>query len=613
MDLILSLSGDTTASHAALVDLQSNLLPATYHGRPIADTLEILESHLVGRRPTVNAAMATAGATTQSVVQSVLKEHLALSAGAPGGASAALGAGSAAVDKDGQATTLANFKALEAQMPGYNLLTEAGRRDALTAALAPGVVVIATRVLFREYSVEKSDKGHADRMVARNETLCTISGLRPHLHEYFNWFMRYDPATAAVDPRLLKYEFATLSKRRLLDQLTSLALDQIDLIAAPGGMLGYFYWRDALPRPRKIDPRDYYCNVATVTELSEFAGKLLSAFGPPTTLPAGASGYTFTSFCGFYIETLKLAARLPLLQEQYEHLAACDGFFRAALICMRVTLQAVINHADVGSQTLQVALIADDADPIAGLKRLAVDVDDKARARANLGALLPTTTGAAHAVDFNNLRLSDTAWTKQSTAAKKRKVGAGADYSQSSYSGDDGLFDPFTAALEEDDFEAEPSPRAVGGGGNPLPPGSLSRSWKWLDQAKRKLVISGRVWNITELAKHLGCAASGVDAPCWPYVLCLCEDKNRPSRCPAWNAKDHGTENGKPHAWLAKIDAHALKESHSRAATVEEKKGISTDVDWAKRGGKGRGDGRGRGRRARGRQGGSHFRRPSHP
>ena len=344
----MRLSGDDAASHAALVNIQNNLLPTASRGLPLADVIEEIETTLVGRRATINTAMAAPGHTLVSVVTSLLDEHRNLSAGAPGGAVAALGAGATSVDKDGQATTLAAFKALEARMVGYNLLTEVGRRDALAAALAPGDVVLATRVVFREYDISKPDKG-CDRMATRNSMLGELSNLRAHLHEYINWYMRFDMNARAAIPRLEKYEFASLSDRRPLDLLTSLALDQMDLIAAPHGMLGFLYRRDALAAPISIDVRDYYCTVSVISDLSDFVSKLLKSFGVPDVLPAGANGYTFATFCAFYSAKLKLAGRLPLLLDQYEHLEACSEQFKAALVCMRITLQAVLGHADVGS------------------------------------------------------------------------------------------------------------------------------------------------------------------------------------------------------------------------------------------------------------------------
>ena len=586
-------------SHAALVNLQNNMLQPAYHNLPLADVAEALESQLASRRPTINAALARPSPTLHTVVASLLNENLVLAAGAPGGASAALGAGLASVDKDGHATTLAPFKILEAAMPGYNLLTEVGRRDALAAALAPGNLVLVLRVVLREL-------GSADRMATRNPMLGAFSGLRPHFHEYLNWFMRVNIATGVVNPRLQKYEFASLTDRKQLDHLTALQLDKVDLVSAPHGTLGYFHRRDALAKPLHVDPRDYYVIPNLVTELAEFGGRLLEAIGLPQTLPAGAVGYTFSSFCLFYVEKLKLAGRLPLLRDQYQHMADCDEQFRSALACIKITLQAVVGHTDVGSQIMQIALLADDSEPIARLKQLEADVDRKVQARLDLAGLLPSTSSAASAVDFHNLRLSDDVWAAAKKSVLKRKAG------------------------EREEEEPNPLDEQLGAGKDKdvaLPPGVLAGSWKWLDAGKTLICVSGRVWNLKELAKHLGVPIHGPTAPCWPYVLSLCEDKNRSARCDRWETSGHGGAGSPPHKCLSKIDAAALAGTYSQPATEEQKQGTSKKVDWSKApakfqkskkgrgpGGRGADAGRGRGR-GRGRQqsGEQSFRRPFSP
>ena len=71
-------------SHAALVNLQNNMLQPAYHNLPLADVAEALESQLASRRPTINAALARPSPTLHTVVASLLNENLVLAAGAPG-------------------------------------------------------------------------------------------------------------------------------------------------------------------------------------------------------------------------------------------------------------------------------------------------------------------------------------------------------------------------------------------------------------------------------------------------------------------------------------------------------------------------------------------------
>ena len=611
MGVIIAQSSDTAETHAALISLQNSLLPAAYHNSPLADVIERLETALAGRRPTINTALAAANPTLQTVVASLLDENAALAAHAPGGGLGISGTGSTVGNRDGHATTLAPFKALEVQMVNYDLLTEAGRRDAMTAALAPGNLVLVTRVLFREFALDKPQQG-ADRMAASNSMLTSFNSLRAHLHEYINWYMRVDHGTFVVDPKMMHYEFASLHDRGLLGQLTACAMDEMDFVKAPRGMLGYFQRLSALPKPLVVDKADYYCTAGGMASLSTFVSKLLRSVGVPEALPPGAKGYTFATFCAFYVEKLQLAGQLALLKEQYEHLAACDSLFRSALACMRVTLQSVIYHADVGVQTLNIAILAEDADPIIYLKLLATQVEDKARARYQLGALLSVNPSAAPAVDFNNLRLSDSAWA-QMQSKKRKQVG---DASSAS-----GGASASTALVYDADGDVVPGLVPHGTGGGPgaggavaLSPGSLAKSWKWMNPAHSSILVSGRVWNLKEIAGHLHIPMAGAKAPCWAYFLSPCAEQNRSARCDRWGQAGHKTDDDAAHAFT--INQSELFEAFSRPATAAEKVGLVRQVQWtqpAGRGGRGRGKGKGKGKgsRGRGRQGQADFRVPS--
>ena len=621
-----------------MINLQNNMLASVYRAQPLGEIIEHLERAVANRQATIDEALNAPNPTIASVTDALLKENTTLIAGAMSSGSTPMGisSGAAAVDRDGKATTTALFKVLERNITGYNLLTETGRRDALTAGLASGDTLLVTRVLFREYHAGKEIEEKRDRMATRNDMLGSYNGLRPYLHEYFNWYMRYDVSTGAENPRLRKYEFASLQDRSLLVQLTSLQVDQMDFVAAPGGMLGYYQHRDAWSTARHIDPRDYYCSVRTVYQISEFMSKLLSSFGIPEALPVGAAGYTFKTFCDFYVRMLQLAERVPYLHDQYEHLAACDAQFRAALASMRIVLQAVLGHQDIGSQTFKVAILAEDSEPIKRLKALETEILRKIDVRADLGSELPRHHNAAPAVDIQNLKLSDPTWGKIQKPKGKRKSATTGDGDleppdkKGALPAQGDLAEAQNALLAEQAQVAHLKRKLleVGAEGGlseeelarlgkvvkadgALPPGVLAGSWRWLDAAKHKLCISGRVWNVKELAKHLGVPIHGHNAPCWPYVLALCEDKNRPARCDHWGEKGHASAKDHAHKCLDKINSAALKDQYSTVATKEDKANTSKEPDWSKAPqqsakGKGKGRGKGRGRGARGRGRGQH-------
>ena len=146
----------------------------------------------------------------------------------------------------------------------------------------------------------------------------------------------------------------------------------------------------------------------------------------------------------------------------------------------------------------------------------------------------------------------------------------------------------------------------------------MVESWRYMDEEKTFLLVSGYVWDLKKLAKALGMPLKG---PCWPYLLTRCANKNRPSRCDKWGKKGHENANSTAHKFTIDIEAAAKK--YARIATPDEKKDLLKAPDWetinaegAGRGrGRGDGRGRGRGREARGRarspgRGGQRFGQP---
>ena len=83
-----------------------------------------------------------------------------------------------------------------------------------------------------------------------------------------------------------------------------------------------------------------------------------------------------------------------------------------------------------------------------------------------------------------------------------------------------------------------------------LPPGCMAESWRYMDEEKTLLLISGYVWDVKELAKGHGMPLKG---PCWPFLLTRAADQNRPSRCDKW-----GHENEKSTAHKFSIDHYLL-------------------------------------------------------
>ena len=123
----------------------------------------------------------------------------------------------------------------------------------------------------------------------------------------------------------------------------------------------------------------------------------------------------------------------------------------------------------------------------------------------------------------------------------------------------------------------EPSPQGpLDEGRSFLQPGSLSIASRYLNEG-RDLVTSGRVWHLQRIAAHLGVPLRGL---CWPFLLSLCADQNRPLRCKHWGQRNHETATSAAHLLRLPpgmhFDRHLLSTSQrfSRPATREEKAGL---------------------------------------
>ena len=123
----------------------------------------------------------------------------------------------------------------------------------------------------------------------------------------------------------------------------------------------------------------------------------------------------------------------------------------------------------------------------------------------------------------------------------------------------------------------EPSPPGPPKEG--MPPGPLPEASRYLNEGK-DLVISGRVWHLPKIADHLGVPLRG---PCWPFLLSLCTDQNRPLRCRHWGQRNHESATSAAHLLtlpsgrlFGQLDRHLLSTDPrlSREATKKERAGL---------------------------------------
>lgn len=84
------------------------------------------------------------------------------------------------------------------------------------------------------------------------------------------------------------------------------------------------------------------------------------------------------------------------------------------------------------------------------------------------------------------------------------------------------------------------------------------------------LLISGKVWDLRPLARHLNVR---IDAPCWPFLLCAAPDYNRPARCDKWGLPGHRNATDSAHRIPGRsaLDLEALAQRFYRPMTPEER------------------------------------------
>ena len=580
----------------ALRVLQKAMLPSELHDARLAAVLGQIETQLANRLPTLNHVLAKANVSLSDVTAALIAENAVMTQAGQSAANTIVGRGApgGGADADGLALAHQSFKNVELALGQFDLTSEAGQRDAITSILAVGDCILAARILLHPFPKT------ADLASTRNATCIAINGLRPQLYNYFNHVLRLDTsgAAAVIPPHMKRYAFATPTSREdassLLAQFLRFDLEQMDLFSHPHGAGSWALCVNVGSATEAVSKPNYFVQLSNLERIKGFVNILLVAIGVPQAAPVSPNpalqGYSWPSFVDLYISKLKLAAGLPLLLDQYLHIAACVKIFESALTAMRQRLISLIRDPDPSSRTLQAFLFPPDGSVIQDLISLGTEISRKRTARGDMAGAFKMHEGKAAIANWETLRLDDSFFTDHlKFIAKKARVG---DASSSLSFGADFL-----------DHVGE-SPASAGADSG-LPPGSLSKSWRW---HKQDLIISGLCWNVPNLAKHLGVPPRGVGAPCWPFILAGCADKNRMARCGISHQTGHESPQATHHAQLAGFDRETLMKLFAKPASPELTADlIRTPEKGSGRGrgeGRGRGAGRGKGERGRGRQGG---------
>lgn len=619
--LVIDHCSSQLEAHGLILRLSQSLLK-TSPSQPMANSIPALEIMIGERAPTINDALNKPGATINTAVEELIKEHTV------GELSAKEGGGKDDPGEDqaprGDAIEAAlraeSFKRVVNALKGADTATKVGKMDAIAAGFS-GDCTLAVRTLCRPL--------RAATVTGRVAALATLSDLHPHVHTYLTWILTADPNTGQVPRHLQGYsivgelgadEKPTGEGKEFLDKLLSFDLANIDWIYSPGGLLTYKHYTDAGtqmfssagPSSSKsleedIHPLDIYTRVEVVEELGPFIHRLLTALGCAHSdqgdIPR--NGMTFLQWNSVYIEHLKRAAKLPTVEERYGHLEHCHGLYRKALARAGAFLRGEVYSLLPATRSIDRGVLRNDEEPMTSLvERQAAHNRLIALRTEYSGFLVRTGDTMVPAQAFSTLRRStNPALQHEARAAEedRRKGRRGMKRKRN---------EPSSSTSEGKAKEGAPAPHAQQSQQvvpTPPTPGSQVASYTWI-KPNVELYISGYVWRVDELAKL---ARVPVISKCWPWLLSTRRDANKPALCDKWSKPGHSSATDAAHILPGVLDLVRLgaDKKYCRLPTTQERdaqynKAAAAGVLYNSRGrGKGKGAPRAAGRGKAGRGG----------
>lgn len=563
--------------------MRLQLLDKELESLTLVEVIDSFELRLSDRRNVLIEAEAKPGATAEAITTALLDElrNIRLS-GTSSDPSASSSAGppivldNASIESALTGSHSAAFRRISTQLATIATTTVAGHRDALAVGFE-GNCIIALRVLFS--STEKGDP-----LASRHATLGKLNELRQYRLAYLNHQICLDTTTMTVPDKYRNYSLANMGAKSssVFDGWFALALETTDFISAPHGVLGLLQARDGKSIPYSVNPIDYACQPALISELCRF----LQLLGNATLqLPAASNeGFTFVTLGEWYNNHLMRALRCGTPAETATWLRRSGDCWQSAMLAIGKRLRSLLyGRLDGSTVTFVLNRDCDELEPL----RTAEKLQDKT---ADVRAEIEFLTGASSSTVLPSLQLPLLSSFSDSVSGKKRKT-------------------PMTPGLDAPLLEGE---------GRGLPPGCLLQSFRFT-AGGNTLIQSGRAWNLRAIATHCGATTSGPSSIEWPVALFLGAEKNKAARCKLWGKPGHESPHSACHVLLDSSTAQAadlldIRERFSRDATPAEREGLvlkwtSPDGGSPGRGrgrgrgeGRGRGDGRGRGRgRSRGR------------
>ena len=594
---IISTAANPPQARRQLLRFAQSTLRSELRDQPLLVILPDLEEAAVAHRDNFATAAAAVGANSQTIVSAVLKEHVAIEHGSLGShrgddqSPLNLGADTVTEDAYKRAFLAPRFRNFAVAMGGLTNATSLERRNIILQGFGSGTAVCAKQLFTGAVTLAK-----------KHAVLGRLNDARGALPEYFGYVMAVDPVTGMVPSLLTEWKWNGPSglNTAMMDQWLALEFPTLDWFNGPSGINALTAWRTNQKANIALsDPLDFFCTIQNVESLSTFGHSLFRGVGAADVLPM-ASGFTFKSWCEFYLDHIKKARELASLKEQISWLQDASVQFVLWLGEVAATVARFLQSSEPDTATLT-ALTTADCAPAEHLRRQQaskVTLDESRLAFSWMNA----SASSDSPPDPSNLpKLSDHAKLLAELSsswpgtAKLIKVPAGYRPKRKHDKPDK------KKGKDEADHGSKKPKQAAAA------PGSESHVVTWLTATV--LLFGKTVWDVGKICTDFNIEQS---SRCWNVVCSSRFGKGRLALCGDHDHADHQDPNKGAHAPVPGFDPmdKATREKYARRATDAE---LAKSPSAAKANGnqseQGRGRGRGRGGKSRGRgRGRSSFR-----
>ena len=455
------------------------------------------------------------------------------------------------------AVTTAQFRSFITAAAGEDTTSVEGRRKVLEYALTEAMPLNARVVCYGEASVIK-----------RHPALGVLNGLRGELGGYLGYCQAVEPTTGAVPDRATAWNFAgrNQSAPEQMNLFLKQRFSEMDPYNAPCGVYALRQLSAGNTCAyQEILRIDFHCNIQCIRDLDDFMTRSLTGVGVPAFLLAGSTGFTFSTFCSFYIKHLEVALTLHTPEEQLKWLTDCSSNFLGLRQCCETEMQRVLFSSAVATERFG-ALMPYDGQPAANLRRMAEGARKITDAREVFDWLGRPSGASSTAINPHTLPLI-------SELQRRLNLKRTRDLAVMDGEMDADLMDLSTIKAH----------------------GALAHTWMWLDSDH--LLISGWVWAVRDVAEAHNIP---VEARCWPVLLTSKVAHNKLAICAETGDPLHANLQCDKHAPLPGFDPKdpTVRAKYTRRATNEESQRLASAKPvplWVQ-------SGRGRGGGARGQQ-----------